>query len=114
MTVAPTSSPRRPASLPSACPLATHAPQLLVPHLFHKAFISPYQHAPERLDVDDRRAYNFRAFQSSIVQEPTMTPLDRIRDQVTNNTIVLYMKGTPSFPSAAFRRARPRCCKPAA
>ncbi|OYY58866.1 MAG: monothiol glutaredoxin, Grx4 family, partial [Hydrogenophilales bacterium 28-61-11] len=27
-----------------------------------------------------------------------MSPLDRIRDQVTNNTVVLYMKGTPQFP----------------
>ena len=31
-----------------------------------------------------------------------MTPLDRIRDQVTNNTIVLYMKGTPQFPQCGF------------
>jgi monothiol glutaredoxin len=31
-----------------------------------------------------------------------MTPLDRIRDQVTNHTIVLYMKGTPQFPQCGF------------
>ena len=31
-----------------------------------------------------------------------MTPLDRIRDQVTNNTVVLYMKGTPQFPMCGF------------
>jgi len=31
-----------------------------------------------------------------------MTPLDRIRDQVTHNTIVLYMKGTPQFPQCGF------------
>ena len=31
-----------------------------------------------------------------------MTALDRIRDQVTNNTIVLYMKGTPQFPQCGF------------
>jgi monothiol glutaredoxin len=31
-----------------------------------------------------------------------MTPLDRIRDQVTTNTIVLYMKGTPQFPQCGF------------
>ncbi len=31
-----------------------------------------------------------------------MTPLDRIRDQVTQNTIVLYMKGTPQFPQCGF------------
>jgi monothiol glutaredoxin len=31
-----------------------------------------------------------------------MTPLDRIRDQVTNNTVVLYMKGTPQFPQCGF------------
>lgn len=31
-----------------------------------------------------------------------MTPLDRIRAQVTNNTVVLYMKGTPQFPQCGF------------
>lgn len=31
-----------------------------------------------------------------------MTPLDRIRDQVTGNTVVLYMKGTPQFPQCGF------------
>lgn len=31
-----------------------------------------------------------------------MTPLDRIREQVTNNAIVLYMKGTPQFPQCGF------------
>jgi len=31
-----------------------------------------------------------------------MTPLDRIRDQVTHNTVVLYMKGTPQFPQCGF------------
>lgn len=28
--------------------------------------------------------------------------LDRIREQVTNNTVVLYMKGTPQFPQCGF------------
>ena len=31
-----------------------------------------------------------------------MTALDRIREQVTNNTVVLYMKGTPQFPQCGF------------
>jgi len=31
-----------------------------------------------------------------------MTPLDRIRDQVTQNNVVLYMKGTPQFPQCGF------------
>lgn len=31
-----------------------------------------------------------------------MTALDRIRDQVTSNTVVLYMKGTPQFPQCGF------------
>lgn len=31
-----------------------------------------------------------------------MTALDRIRDQVTNNAVVLYMKGTPQFPQCGF------------
>ncbi len=28
--------------------------------------------------------------------------LDRIKDQVTNNPVVLYMKGTPQMPSCGF------------
>jgi monothiol glutaredoxin len=31
-----------------------------------------------------------------------MSALDRIREQVTNNTVVLYMKGTPQFPQCGF------------
>ena len=31
-----------------------------------------------------------------------MSGLDTIRDQVTNNTVVLYMKGTPQFPQCGF------------
>ena len=31
-----------------------------------------------------------------------MSALDTIRDQVTNNTVVLYMKGTPQFPQCGF------------
>ena len=31
-----------------------------------------------------------------------MSPLDRIREQVTSNNIVLYMKGTPQFPQCGF------------
>ncbi len=31
-----------------------------------------------------------------------MTALDRIRDQVTSNDVVLYMKGTPQFPQCGF------------
>lgn len=31
-----------------------------------------------------------------------MSGLDKIRDQVTNNTVVLYMKGTPQFPQCGF------------
>jgi len=31
-----------------------------------------------------------------------MTALDRIRDQVTHNAVVLYMKGTPQFPQCGF------------
>lgn len=31
-----------------------------------------------------------------------MTALDRIREQVTSNTVVLYMKGTPQFPQCGF------------
>ena len=31
-----------------------------------------------------------------------MSPLDRIREQVTNNNSVLYMKGTPQFPQCGF------------
>jgi len=31
-----------------------------------------------------------------------MSGLDKIREQVTNNTVVLYMKGTPQFPQCGF------------
>jgi monothiol glutaredoxin len=31
-----------------------------------------------------------------------MSALDRIREQVTQNPIVLYMKGTPQFPQCGF------------
>ena len=31
-----------------------------------------------------------------------MDVLDRIRDQVENNPIVIYMKGTPQFPQCGF------------
>ena len=31
-----------------------------------------------------------------------MSGLDTIREQVTNNTVVLYMKGTPQFPQCGF------------
>ena len=34
-----------------------------------------------------------------------MTPMDtqqRIKDQVTGNSVVLYMKGTPQFPQCGF------------
>ena len=31
-----------------------------------------------------------------------MSTQDTIRDQVTNNKVVLYMKGTPQFPQCGF------------
>lgn len=31
-----------------------------------------------------------------------MSALDRIREQVTKNPVVLYMKGTPQFPQCGF------------
>ena len=31
-----------------------------------------------------------------------MSALDRIREQVTGNNVVLYMKGTPQFPQCGF------------
>jgi monothiol glutaredoxin len=31
-----------------------------------------------------------------------MSALDRIREQVTGNAVVLYMKGTPQFPQCGF------------
>lgn len=31
-----------------------------------------------------------------------MDPLDRIREQVEGNPVVLYMKGTPQFPMCGF------------
>lgn len=31
-----------------------------------------------------------------------MDPLERIREQVTNHPIIIYMKGTPQFPQCGF------------
>lgn len=31
-----------------------------------------------------------------------MDPLERIREQVENNAVVIYMKGTPQFPQCGF------------
>ena len=31
-----------------------------------------------------------------------MDPLARIREQVTNNPVIIYMKGTPQFPRCGF------------
>ena len=31
-----------------------------------------------------------------------MSGLEKIKEQVTNNTVVLYMKGTPQFPQCGF------------
>ena len=35
-------------------------------------------------------------------EEPAMSVQDTIRDQVTQNRVVLYMKGTPQFPQCGF------------
>ncbi len=32
----------------------------------------------------------------------TMDPLERIKEQVENNPIIIYMKGTPQFPQCGF------------
>jgi glutaredoxin-related protein len=37
-----------------------------------------------------------------------MSIQDTIREQVTGNRIVLYMKGSPQFRNADFRRRWPR------
>ncbi len=34
--------------------------------------------------------------------DQTQETLDRIKDQVTNNAVVIYMKGTPQMPSCGF------------
>ena len=31
-----------------------------------------------------------------------MSAIDRIKEQLNNNTVVLYMKGTPDFPQCGF------------
>lgn len=31
-----------------------------------------------------------------------MTTLDKIKSQIENNTVILYMKGTPQFPMCGF------------
>lgn len=36
------------------------------------------------------------------MQDPVQETLDRINQQVTNNPVVIYMKGTPQMPSCGF------------
>ena len=43
-----------------------------------------------------------------------MDVLERIKEQVENNPIIIYMKGTPQFPQCGFRRARRLRCRIAA
>ena len=40
-----------------------------------------------------------------------MSVQDTIRDQVTKNTVVLYMKGTPQFPQCGFSSAATQMLK---
>lgn len=35
-------------------------------------------------------------------EDQVQETLDRIKDQVTNNAVVIYMKGTPQMPSCGF------------
>ena len=34
-----------------------------------------------------------------------MTPLEQIKQEINNNQVVLFMKGTPSFPQCGFSAA---------
>jgi monothiol glutaredoxin len=34
--------------------------------------------------------------------EDTMTPIERIEQQLSENPVILYMKGTPAFPQCGF------------
>jgi monothiol glutaredoxin len=36
------------------------------------------------------------------IPEATVDPLERIKKQVTDNPVILYMKGTPDFPQCGF------------
>ncbi len=36
------------------------------------------------------------------MSDPAQETLDRIKEQVTNNAVVIYMKGTPQMPSCGF------------
>ncbi|EHQ53821.1 glutaredoxin-like protein, partial [Ectothiorhodospira sp. PHS-1] len=37
-----------------------------------------------------------------VLPEPTVDALDRIRQQVEENPVIIYMKGTPQFPMCGF------------
>ena len=43
-----------------------------------------------------------------------MSIQDKIREQVTGNPVVLYMKGTPQFPQCGFSPLAVQTLKPAA
>ncbi len=36
------------------------------------------------------------------MEDQTQATLDRIKEQVTNNAVVIYIKGTPQMPSCGF------------
>ncbi len=38
-----------------------------------------------------------------------MDIIETIKEQIANNPILLYMKGSPNAPQCGFSRARPRC-----
>lgn len=50
----------------------------------------------------DPGAYNPRPAQNPIGKEHLMDALERIKKQVTDNPVILYMKGSPDFPQCGF------------
>src|SRR5689334_8349793 len=46
--------------------------------------------------------YNARPFHDASLRRNRMDALERIKKQVTENPIILYMKGSPDFPQCGF------------
>lgn len=51
-----------------------------------------------RVYIADTHSYKLYAIRGNII----MNTLDTIKQQITNNNVILYMKGTPQFPMCGF------------
>jgi monothiol glutaredoxin len=60
------------------------------------------QAGPRPVQRGTAGAYTRAPQRISGLPEGTVDPLERIKKQVTDNPVILYMKGTPDFPQCGF------------